>query len=258
MWIRATEIERHCSPDGRLLLETIGDFDPRDIHEISEQRRAHVRDAATGATLIDLRAINLDSRFEWPADGGLLLIMAGGVRIGVAADGASWWINDDKAAREPIATAQQRLTELLAPPIRRSWRDRLRQFGTVAAILVVVAAAAAVGWQYSRGELKLRNQLYTAPESPAQPVNAWLLRCPAPLGLVPMHLGADGRLVVPSSIAPRPLARLGEGRYGDGAAAVAFDGTTVTIRLGGPTRQAVPCASAAPAATIGSRPAPTG
>lgn len=246
------EIVQHRSPDGRLLLEIVHDFDPRDIHEIDEQIRPHVRDGATGATLVNLHAINSDSRFEWTADGGLLLVMANGLQISIAADGGSWWINDDVGTRQPIATAQDELTALLTPPVRRDWRHLRQRAETAAAVLFGLLLLAVVGWQYSRGELKLRNQLYTAPKSLSQPVDAWMLHCSAPLGMVAMHLGADGRLVVPPSVASGPLAALGEGRFGDGAATVTIDGTRVTILpVGAVGGRALPCASASPAATIG-------
>lgn len=248
MWMRTTATERHRSPDGRLLLETIGDFDPRDIHEISEQRRAHVRDAATGATLIDLRGINMDSRFEWPAEGGLLLVMADGTRVSVAADGGSWWTNDDTGAAQPIATAQRQLTALLTPVIRRGWRDRWQRVEPAVSVAVVLAILLAIGWGYWQGYLEPRKIFRAGPESRAQPVNAWILHCPAPLDLVSMTLGPDGRLVVPRSVAPAPLAPLGEGRYGDGAIEVAFDGATVRIRRDGREPQTVACVNPAAAA----------
>jgi hypothetical protein len=143
------DIERHVSPDGRLVLERHVAYDPADLHEIAPQRRSVVRDAASGAVLLDLRRFNGGSAFAWPADGGLVLDGPNGVRITLAPDGQSWSSGGDNADVYPIAEAEERLALLLAPrpPRRRltreQWRERLKD---IAAALLALAALAYLIW----------------------------------------------------------------------------------------------------------------
>ena len=147
------EIERHVSPDGRLVLERHLAYDPADLHEIAPQRRAVVRaggpGAESGATLIDLRRFNGGSQFAWTADGGLALDCVNAVRIVVAPDGLSWSTEADGGAAHPIAEAEARLAVLLAPKPRRypptpaQWWERLTDIG---AALLAVAAVVYIIW----------------------------------------------------------------------------------------------------------------
>jgi hypothetical protein len=145
----ANDIERHVSPDGRLVLERHLAYDPADLHEIAPQLRAVVLDAASGATLIDLRRFNGGSQFAWTADGGLELDAVNGVRIVVAPGGGSWSTGADGGLAHPIAEAEARLAVLLAPRPRRypltpaqRW-ERLKDIG---AALLAVAAVVYIIW----------------------------------------------------------------------------------------------------------------
>jgi hypothetical protein len=150
-----SDIERHLSPDGRLVLERHVAYDPADLHEIAPQLRAVVLAAGpgaeSGAVLIDLRRFNGGSEFAWTADGGLELEAVNGVRIVVAPGGQSWSTDADGATAHPIAAAaaEARLAVLLAPTPRRypltpaqRW-ERLKDIG---AALLAVAAIVYIVW----------------------------------------------------------------------------------------------------------------
>ena len=145
----ANDIERHVSPDGRLVLERHLAYDPADLHEIAPQLRAVVLDAASGAMLIDLRRFNGGSQFAWTADGGLELEPVNGVRIVVAPGGQSWSTDAASGLAHPIAAAEARLAVLLAPKPRRypltpaQRGERLKDIG---AALLAVAAVAYIIW----------------------------------------------------------------------------------------------------------------
>ena len=146
---QADDIERHVAPGGRLVLERHLAYDPADLHEMAPQRRAVVRDAASGAVLIDLRRFNGGGPFAWTPDGGLVLDAVNGVRIAVAPGGASWSSAADGGVARPISEAEARLAVLLAPrrpPLLRvpaqPW-ERLKDLG---AVLFFVAAVAYLIW----------------------------------------------------------------------------------------------------------------
>lgn len=143
------DIERHVSPNGRLILERHIAYDPADLHEMAPQPRGVVLDAASGATLIDLRRFNFGTPFAWTSNGGLELGPVNDVMIVVAPDGQSWSTDADGGLPHPIAEAEARLAVLLTPKRRRvrltseEWRERLKNIG---AALLAIAAIAYIIW----------------------------------------------------------------------------------------------------------------
>lgn len=242
-------VARHLSPDGRLVLDMLTDFDPRDVHEMREQSRPRVYDAATGAVVIDLWQINCSARFDWPAEGGLVLRGDRGIAIRIDAEGTGWSTDataDEPALAFPAGAGGRRLSRLVDQNPRNPVyvgimgvrpRDRVLDLAALLLFGTVVAWLAWAGWHGQFGARFLRRDA----DAPAG-ITGWLLRCPEPIGFQNMYL-KDGRMSVQANLARAPLPRLpGDAmRFGDGHVTVTIAGTGATIARDG---QAVRCKGA--------------
>jgi len=234
-------VQRHRSPDGRLILDLITGYDPRDIHESAEQARPRVYDAVTGAAVIDLWSTNCSCLIRWPGEGGLVLTFHKDVEVHIAADGGSWSTNQDAGLAFAPGARQRMLRDLVdqtprmgwfspsGPP--RSWGERLKDLG---AALFMMGGVVFIAWLLWTGSMTFMPR--------HGGINAWPVQCSGSLSFQMMRLDRDGALRA-EGLGEAPLPPVaGEGqRYGNRDWTVVIDGRDVTVLPGGNWRKAFHC-----------------
>lgn len=252
---RRPDIERHVSPDGRIALDLMIEDDEEDVRfRGGPFWRPRVFAVESGHSVIDLFGLPVLAGFEWPAGGGLeLRIAREGVTIRIAPDGSGWqsdfdgWQThaagkDGDRLRRAIELRRSRLLSRAPEPEALKHDRRQTWIAGLAAAGVIGLFAFSVwdeGWSWPKR--------YTLDRG--ERVNAWLPRCPEPIGNLMMKLGENGDTLEVRRFGGEPwpvLARLqGEGRrFGDGRRVVApGDDGGATVWPDGLDGAAVTCVS---------------
>lgn len=192
------DIERHVSPDGRIVIDLLIEEDEEDVRfRGGPFRRPRVFAAADGRSVIDLFGVPVLAGFEWPADGGLeLRIAREGVAIRIAPDGLGWsgdfdgWqahaagADGDRLRRAIELRRSQALARAPEPGALKHDRQQSWIAGLAAAGVIGLFAFAVwdEGWSWPKR--------FTLDKD--EQVNAWLPRCPEPIGNLMMKLGSGG------------------------------------------------------------------
>lgn len=220
------------SPDGRIALD-LWVLDDEEAVRFGGGPYASPRviDLQTGRIVLDLFAMRLLAIPSWPVEGGLELVLPRATTtVRIAPDGQSWSSDFDGWQAHPAGEHVDKLRRAIelnqsrvlsrpravAPADARGGKGK----GTwvVGGVLAVTAVLFAMairdeGWSWPRKYIGL---------DLGQQANAWLPRCPAPVGSLILSLDEERDLITVRPMqggAPWPvLPRLpGEGRrYGDG------------------------------------------
>jgi|GEM_PF-4434495 len=217
-------IRREMSPDGAMALDLHRCFDPRDIHEQSEQRRPELYDARSGVLLLGLTTLNRDCHYHW-RDGGVDLELfhphlRESTKVFVTRGPLGWQAAVDGGLPGSIGQAKMRLAGLGDPsrPQRATAASPPRRIVRVlSAIGVVVLFGGGVAWMVMdarRGELRFPKVANVAADLGNNRADGWMVMCPAPVGAQHLKLDADGRLLAPR-LTQEPLSPVPEvaGRY---------------------------------------------
>lgn len=259
-------IRRETSPDGTLVIDLHRQFDPRDIHEQSEQSRPELYDARRGVLLLGLTALNRDCRLDWRGDGGVDLHLShphltARTTISVLPGSDGWQGAVDGGAAGPLGQVKMAVAQLADPsrPPPRKTEQRPGRLGQVLSILGVIllfgGGAAWIARDWWHGELRLPKIVNVADDLADNRADSSMINCPAPTGVHFLTLDEQGRLHAPRLTARALDPVPGEaGRYRSADLTITLGDRAVVLWPNNERGQAVTCHRQQP---VGQRPAET-
>lgn len=245
-------IVREISPDGALALDRHRCFDPRDIHEQSEQWRPELYDALSGALILGLTALNRDCIHRWRADGGVDLELVHPhiydrtfVSVTPGADG--WEAGIDGGAPGLVGHVKTALARLHDPSRARAApppqpRRIEKMLGIVGAIILFGGGTAWMARDWWHGALRMPKIADVSGFSGQKRADGRRVFCPAPIGAQSLRLDADGQLLAPRlAQGPLPPVAGKPGRYAGAALTVMIEGDGVILWPDNDPARAVAC-----------------